>query len=106
MDDKTQIGRVAMRVSEDGEWWHGYYAMPGTMEGALLLGSIRMQFVQDEARKQAFMSLMQEAIGDILEAEIGERPSHYNVAPGPAHENRAARRRREAAERKRDRGFN
>jgi len=106
VNDKTQIGRVAMRVSEDGEWWHGYYAMPGTMEGALLLGSIRMQFVQDEARKQAFMSLMQEAIGDILEAEVGERPSFYHVSPGLAQESRAERRRREAAERKRDKGFN
>ena len=95
-----------MRESECGEWWHGYYAMPGTMEGALLLGSIRMQFVQDEARKNAFMLLMQEAVGDILEAEVGERPAYYNVAPGPAHENRAERRRRERAERKRDKSFN
>ena len=102
MEDHTQIGRIAMRESEDGEWWHGYYAMPNTMEGALLLGSIRMQFVQDEDRKQAFMSLMQEAVGDILQAEVGERPTYHTVAPGPAHENRAARRRRERQERTRD----
>ena len=103
---KTQVGRIAMRESADGEWWHGYYALPDTMEGALLLGSIRMQFVLDERRKQAFMHLMQEAVADIVEDTAGARPSYFNVAPGPAHENRAARRRREAAERKRDRGFN
>lgn len=106
MTDKTQIGRIAMRESECGEWWHGYYAMPDTMEGALLLGSIRMQFMHDENRRRAFMGLMQEAVGDILEAEVGSRPSYFNVAPGLDHENRAERRRREKAERKRDKGFN
>lgn len=38
-----QLGRLAMR--EEGGFWSAYYAMPGSMEGAVLLGTIRMRFV-------------------------------------------------------------
>lgn len=48
--------------------------MPGTMEGALYLGSIKMQFVQDDGRKKIFMDLMREAVGDLIEDAVGVRP--------------------------------
>ena len=47
--EKQQVGRLAMRV--EGDFWRAYYAMPGTMEGALLLGSIAMGAVQREGPK-------------------------------------------------------
>jgi hypothetical protein len=72
MKDHAQIGRLAMR--EEGDEWKAYYAMPDTMKGALFLGSIKMKFVESPERKQAFMDLMREAVGDIIEEKTGVRP--------------------------------
>jgi hypothetical protein len=66
------MGRLALRV--EGNLWCAYYAMPDTMNGAVFLGSIRLQFVEDAERKLVFMALMKEAVGDILEENTGERP--------------------------------
>jgi len=81
MDD---IGRLAMR--EEGEFWVAYYAQTGTMEGAIMLGTIRMRFVQDESHKTAFLGLMREAMGDMLKEIVGERPIWNPPAPAPEHE--------------------
>lgn len=67
-----QMGRLAMR--EEGGFWNAYYATTGTMEGAILLGSIRMQFVARPERKAEFMAMMREAVGDVLEGITGVRP--------------------------------
>jgi hypothetical protein len=66
------MGRLALRT--EGNFWVAYYALPDTMEGALFLGSIRLQFVEDAERKLVFMALMKEAVSDILEENTGERP--------------------------------
>jgi hypothetical protein len=62
-------GRLAMRV--EGSFWNAYYAMPNTMEGALLLGSIHIAAVEDEERKMAFMGVMMEFVGDVLRGLTG-----------------------------------
>lgn len=81
----TQIGRLAMR--EEGDDWVAYYAMPDTMVGALRLGSIRMAIATDEKHKQAFMALMREAVGDIVEEMCGTRPVWPTPPqPAPQHE--------------------
>jgi hypothetical protein len=79
----TNIGRLAMRV--EGNFWNAYYAMPSTMDGAVLLGSIQMRFVQDITRRDLFMALMREAVADILEEITGERPV-WPTRPQPAPE--------------------
>jgi hypothetical protein len=69
-----QIGRLAMR--HEGAMWNAYYARTGTMDGAILLGSIAMRFVvKDPARKSAFMDMMREAVADLIEDETGQRPT-------------------------------
>lgn len=45
------------------------------MDGAILLGSIQMRFVAHEKRKNQFMTLMQEAVSDMLTDITGERPT-------------------------------
>jgi hypothetical protein len=70
--DHQQIGRLAMR--EEGDEWKAYYALPDTMNGAIFLGSIKMRFVEIEERKAAFMGLMREAVADLIEQKVGERP--------------------------------
>lgn len=82
-DGKQQVARVAMRV--EGDWWVAYLAAPGTMEGALEMGRIRMSTVQDPDRKEAFMGIFSSWIADISEEEFGQRPDTL-VQPAPEHE--------------------
>ena len=81
-----EIGRLAMR--REGDDWVAYYAMPGTMDGALALGSIKMRFVENnEERKTAFMLFMRDAVGDLIEEIVGVRPTWPDPAyPAPQHE--------------------
>lgn len=84
-EPQVKVGRLALR--EEGENWNAYYALPGTMEGAIFLGSIRLALVQRKDRKRAFMNLMRECVGDILEREVGVRPSWPDgEQPAPEHE--------------------
>lgn len=80
----SQIGRLAFRA--EGSMWVAYYALPGTMEGALLLGSISMQLVRDSARKQAFMDLMRSAMTEMLTSVAGRRPEWNDPVTAPEHE--------------------
>lgn len=86
MSPAKQVGRLAMRV--EGDLWVAYFAEPSTMKGALFLGSIRMAFVQDRQRKETFMALMREAVGEILQDATGAKarwPEPDGV-PAPEHE--------------------
>ena len=61
--------------------------MPDTLQDAIPLGTIRLRFVQSKKRKKLFMSLMQEAVGDIIEEIIGKRPVWPDgPKPAPEHE--------------------
>ncbi len=84
----AQVGRLALRA--EGENWNAYYALPGTMQGALFLGSIKLRFVQDQARKQAFMNLMREVVSDVIEETTGHRPV-WPHPPQVAPENERSR---------------
>lgn len=84
MSDKPQqVGRLALRV--EGDWWVAYYALPDTMKDAMELARIRMAIVQDEARKQAFMDLLRDVIGQFLVATVGIMPD-FIVQSAPEHE--------------------
>lgn len=69
----VQIGRLALRV--EGDTWRAYYAMPETMAGALVLGSIAMRFVMDPVRRDQFIAIMREAVADLIEEKTGTRPT-------------------------------
>lgn len=86
MTEYKKMGRLAFR--EEGDNWVAYYALPGTMEGALFLGSVKMAFVlRNAARKRTFMRLMKEAVGDIIEEATGSRPKWpEGIQPAPEHE--------------------
>jgi hypothetical protein len=70
-----------MRV--EGNEWRAYYALTDTMKDALFLGSIKMRFVQTEERKAAFMGLMQESVGDVIEEKLGTRPNWHRPKDAP-----------------------
>jgi hypothetical protein len=85
MSDKEQIGRLALRV--EGDFWNAYYALPDTMNDAVLLGSIRMAFVQDFSAKQIFMALMRDAVAAIIKDTTGISPTWPDdPKPAPPHE--------------------
>jgi hypothetical protein len=84
-DNPIQVGRLAMR--HEGNFWNAYYAMPDSMTDALLLGSIRIQFVETKDRKDTFIALMRDAVADILEEATGVRPTWPDgPQPAPEHE--------------------
>ena len=69
-----KVGRLALH--HEGAFWNAYYAMPDTMEGAPLLGSIAMRFiVNNPERKSTFMDFMREAVADLIEETTGQRPT-------------------------------
>ncbi len=76
MTETIEAGRLALRVK--GDSWNAYWAQPSTMEGALLLASISIKLVQNEDRKNAFITLMRECVADMLEEVTGHRPSYPN----------------------------
>ena len=85
MSKAQKMGRLAMR--HEGNFWNAYYAMPDTMDGALLLGSIAMRFVTNAERKYAFLNFMREAVSDLIEEETGARPIWPDEPhPAPEHE--------------------
>lgn len=85
MNAMAQVGRVAMR--HEGELWNAYYALPDSMSRPIFLGSIRMGAVADNPqRKEAFMNMMRDIVSDIIEAEIGIRPTWGGPQSAPEHE--------------------
>jgi hypothetical protein len=85
--DNGKIGRLALR--EEGDTWVAYYAMPDTMDGALVLANIRLAIVANEDRKTEFIALMREAVSDLIESQCGSRPVWPGPPqPAPEHERR------------------
>ena len=83
-----QIGRLAMR--KEDHLWCAYYALPNTMDDAIFLGSITIRFVETEERRDRFMSLMRDAVADILQELTGKRPDWPNKPTvAPEHERRS-----------------
>lgn len=85
MSAPEKMGRLAFR--REGKWWVAYYAMPDTMKGALMLGSVRMTAAESNPKvKDGFISVMRELVGDILEAKFGVRPQCGGPQSAPEHE--------------------
>jgi hypothetical protein len=81
-----QIGRLALRV--EGDNWNAYYVLhTDSMKDAIYLGSISMTAVSfNEKRKDEFMALMREVVGDMIEDITGVRPEWGGPKPAPEHE--------------------
>lgn len=84
-EDKEQIGRLAMR--HEGKMWNAYYALPNTMDAAILLGSIAMAaIVENKDRKNAFMDMMREIVDDIIEEITEHKPTWSGKHSAPESE--------------------
>lgn len=85
-NEYPDIGRVALRV--EGPMWNAYWAPSQTsMEGAVLLGTIRMEAVKKSDRaKQSFIALMKIAFEAEAEAIVGSKVEWGDVKPAPERE--------------------
>lgn len=81
-----QVGRLSLR--QDGAFWVAYYApRTDSMKDALPLGSIALSVIAEHPdRKQQFMDLMREVVGDIIEDTFGVRPVWGGAHQAPEHE--------------------
>lgn len=81
-----QIGRLAFR--HEGDWWVVYWAPEThTMDGAVELARVGMQFVQTNERRDQFIQFASDAYSDIVEETIGVRPEFpTEPQPAPEHE--------------------
>jgi len=82
---EQEVGRLAMR--QEGNYWNAYYALKNTMDGALLIGSIRIgAVINNRDRKQAFMEMMQDIVSDFLKDATGQHPTWNEPQLAPEHE--------------------
>lgn len=85
--DTQKIGRLAFR--EKGDMWVAYYAPSNTMEEAIEIGSISMVMVHHPnhpERKEQFIRMMRDCLGDIIEDKYGHRPEWGEQQKAPGHE--------------------
>jgi hypothetical protein len=82
---KVEVGRLAFRV--EGEFWNAY-ATPGrnSMEGAVQLGSIRMNLARDSLVKESFMATMQMAVSVVVRDATGTDPTWGALKTAPERE--------------------
>lgn len=79
---KVEAGRLAFR--EEGRSWNCYIAQSGSMEGAVLLGSILMRVAtENEEIKLRFMTLMTDTFAHVLKEALGMDVDHFSE-PRPA----------------------
>lgn len=80
-----EMGRLAMR--QEGHQWNAYYALPDTMQDAVFLGSIPLAAIHgNEARRKAFLNMMQGVVSDIIADRIGYAPDWTEPRQAPDHE--------------------
>jgi hypothetical protein len=85
MNKMHQLGRLAFR--HEGTMWSAYYAMPDTMDEAILLGSIAIGTVaRSVERREEFVQLMRNVVADIVESETGLRPVWGGLQAAPESE--------------------
>jgi hypothetical protein len=84
MKSKADIGRLALRV--EGDDWNAYYAKSGTMDGAIMLGSIKMNALRSEMIKRGFIDLMTEVASQLIKETLGHDVTSGPPQTAPEHE--------------------
>lgn len=80
----VQVGRLAFRV--EGDRWNAYYALPDTMDDAILLGHILLHLVDNPEVKSAFMDTMRAVMTALLKDITGTAPTWNDPERAPEHE--------------------
>jgi hypothetical protein len=85
MPKKQQIGRLAVRT--EGNFVNAYYAMPNTMDGALMLFGVSRAAAEYPGVRDKVIELGQAIVTSILHDITGEVVEWPNAPmPAPEHE--------------------
>jgi hypothetical protein len=77
--------RLAIRA--EGKYVNCYYAATDTMDGAVLIGSIRRAVCdRDRCLFEKWQALMQEALSQACVDALGAEPVEFVTQPAPEHE--------------------
>jgi hypothetical protein len=84
---KTRKLGVRIAFREEGLMWNAYMALPDTMAGAKLLGSILMApAARDPAIKEKFMEVMKQVLALAITDLTGQYPDEWYEKPAPEGE--------------------
>lgn len=84
-ENGVQVGRLAMR--QEGGHWVAYFAPTDTMVTATMLGSIKINLIiKNPKRRAAYMDMMRDCVGDMIEDLTGHRPEWGGEETAPEHE--------------------
>ena len=79
--------KVRLALREEGSFWNAYLALPNTMDGAKLIGSIMIGAARKNPEiKEGFRLLMQQVLADAIENVTGEQPDTWDITPAPEAE--------------------
>lgn len=79
--------KVRLALREEGSFWNAYLALPETMDGAKLIGSIMIGAARNNPEiKAAFQAVMQQVLADAVEQVTGEQPEKWDIGPAPEAE--------------------
>ena len=78
------IGRLAFRT--EGEFVNAYYALRGSMEGALLLFSVNRSAAAHPIVRERILDLGRAIVGQLLHEATGQRVEFLEPIPAPEHE--------------------
>lgn len=81
----TQIGKLALR--QEGAWWVAYYDIQHNEQPKVELCRMHMDAMMiNAARRDQFMTLARDLVGDLIHAATGIRPEWGGVQPAPESE--------------------
>jgi hypothetical protein len=83
--DEQMDMRLALR--EEGPFWNAYLALPNTMHGARLIGSIAIgPMKRNEKLREHFKALMKECLAEAIKELTGKTPGSFREGPAPEAE--------------------
>jgi len=79
--------KIRLALRQEGDWWNAYLALADTMDGAKLIGTIKIGAVaQDPKIKKDFMKLMQRVLANAIRDTTGQKPKEWDIGPAPESE--------------------
>ena len=77
---------IRLVLRHEGDFWNAYIALPGTMVGAALIGSIAIGAVRDLERRASFQNLMASIVKDCVRDALGVEAIMGDAVTAPEHE--------------------
>jgi len=79
--------KIRLALRQEGDWWNAYLALADTMEGAKLIGTIKIGAVANDPKiKKDFMKLMQRVLANAIKDTTGTKPKDWDIGPAPEAE--------------------